>query len=325
MKKFKSKKYKKIKLLKWLIYIILIFIFYKVTINILFDIKLTSSNEEFIVGLLNDSNHHMLYQKKNNDFINKFVKFVGNIDVNEPVSILKKVFGYEYREIIEEEEKEDIIQTDYISDPNPTTSTSPRVYIYNTHQLESYDLTNYEEYNITPNVLMASYLLKGMLYKNGIETMVETANIQDFLSLNGWNYNYSYMASKYYIEDTLKKYPNLDLLIDLHRDAIPKTSSTITIDDKNYAKVLFVVGTDHDNYQANLDLANQLNELIKKKNPLLSRGVITKGGENVNGIYNQDLSPKIVLIECGGKENSIDEVMNTISVLTEVITEYLGG
>lgn len=325
MKKFKSKKYKKIKLFKWIIYIILIILFYKVTINVLFDIKLTSSNEEFIVSLLNDSNHHMLYQKKNNDFINKFVRFVGNIDVNEPVSILKKVFGYEYKEVVLEEEKEDIVKTEYIEDPNPTVSTSPQVYIYNTHQLESYDLTNYEEYNITPNVLMASYLLKGMLYKNGIETIVETANIQDFLSLNGWNYNYSYLASRYYIEDILKKYPNLDLLIDLHRDAIPKASSTVTIDDKNYAKILFVVGTDHKNYQANLDLANQLNELIKKKYPLLSRGVITKSGENVNGIYNQDLSSKIVLIECGGNQNSIDEVMNTISVLTEVITEYLGG
>ena len=113
-------------------------------------------------------------------------------------------------------------------------------------------------------------------------------------------------------------------MIDLHRDAISKDKSTAQINGKNYAKVLFVVGLEHENYEANLELANKLNSLIKEKYPAISRGVITKQGAGVNGIYNQDLSPKSVLIECGGKENSIDEVMNTTEILTQIIKEYLG-
>ena len=144
------------------------------------------------------------------------------------------------------------------------------------------------------------------------------------MNLNGWNYNQSYQASRFYVTDALNKYPSLDLIIDLHRDAIPATSSTVTIDDKNYAKVLFVVGKEHDNYESNLDLATKLNDLIKEKYPSLTRGITIKSGSNVNGIYNQDLSGKIVLIELGGYENNIEEVMNTMEILSLIIKEYLG-
>ena len=170
---------------------------------------------------------------------------------------------------------------------------------------------------------MAAYLLKGLLNKASIPTIVETGNINDFLSLNGWNYASSYKASRYYLEEAIKQNPNLKLIIDLHRDSIPKDKSTITIGDKNYAKILFVIGTDYDKYEENLSLATTLNNIIQEKYPNLSRGIITKGGAGVNGVYNQDINNKIVLIECGGNENTIDEVMNTMVALKETIQTYL--
>lgn len=325
MKKFKSKKIRKKYFLKILMYICIIYITYQTTTNILLDFKLEKSNEDFIIALLNDSNHHLLYEKRKNNLLDKVIKYIGNIDINRPVSMLKKVFGYEFKEEKQVvEEVEDEVITNYIEDPNPISVDKPIVYIYNTHQLESYNATNYTDYNITPNVLMASYLLKERLNNLGIGTIVETANINDFLSLNGWSYSASYKASRYYVEDTIKKNPNLKLIIDLHRDAIPKSSSTITIDGKNYAKILFVIGKEYDHYEENLEIANKINEIIKEKYPLLTRGVITKEGENVNGVYNQDLSNKIILIECGGNENTIDEVMNTIEVLSKAIKKYIG-
>lgn len=273
----------------------------------------------------------MLYEKKNHNLANQFLKVISNIDIKKPVTILENVFGYELpnQTITDEDDlnlEEDFLEDPsiYIKDPNPTKITDPIVYIYNTHQLEGYSATNFEEYNITPNVLMASYLLKEKLNKAGIPTLVETSNVSDFLTLNNWDYSECYQASKFFITDTLNKYPNLKLLIDLHRDAISKDASTTEINGKKYAKILFVVGLEHSNYQANLDLANLLSNRIKQKFPTLSRGVMTKQGKGVNGIYNQNLSPYSVLIECGGKENSIDEVMNTIEALSIIIQEYLG-
>ena len=142
--------------------------------------------------------------------------------------------------------------------------------------------------------------------------------------MNNWSYNYSYRASRYFLEETLKKNNNLDLIIDLHRDAISREASTIEYDGKKYAKVLFVVGKDYDTYEKNMELTNKLNDIFKSYIPNISRGVIVKGGSNVNGIYNQDLNQNIVLIECGGSENTIDEVINTINVLSNVIKDYLG-
>ena len=217
------------------------------------------------------------------------------------------------------------LNSDYIEDTNKDNNIeNPIVYIYNTHQLEEYNKTNLEEYNIKPNVLMASYILREYLNRNNIKTVVETADITDFLNVNGWNYSKSYNASRFYLDEAIKKYPNLKLIIDLHRDAIEYNASTVTINDKKYAKVLFVVGLDYENYQPNLDLANSLNNLINSKYPGLSRGVLKKSGKNVNGIYNQDLKNNIVLIECGGYQNNIDEVMNTMIALSDIIKIYLG-
>ena len=61
---------------------------------------------------------------------------------------------------------------------------------------------------------------------------------------------------------------------------------------------------EYKSYEKNLSVANIINEKIKKKYPSLTRGVMLKSGDNVNGIYNQDLNQNIILMECGGNENT---------------------
>lgn len=321
MKKFKARKRKKFKLFKISICLIIVYIIYQFTFNILFDIKLKSNNEEFIKMLLSDSNHYMIYEKRKNNLLDKFIGYFSSI-TSEPTTILNSTINQNIK-VSSDEVVSDVL-TEYIDDPNPIDIDNPKVYIYNTHQLEGYDATNYSDYNITPNVQMASYLLKDKLNNMNIPTIVETGNINDFLSLNGWNYASSYKASRYYLESTLNKYNNLDLIIDLHRDSITHDSSTIEYNGKKYAKILFVVGKDYNTYEKNLELSNRLNNLLKEEVPEISRGVIIKGGNSVNGIYNQDLNNNIVLIECGGNENTIDEIINTVDILSIAIQKYMG-
>ena len=87
--------------------------------------------------------------------------------------------------------------------------------------------------------------------------------------------------------------------------------------------MLFVVGLEHDGYEENLKLAKILNEKIKLKYPGLSRGVLEKKGPGVNGIYNQDFNKNTILIEVGGQYNYIEEVNNTLKIISQVIYEYL--
>lgn len=322
-KKFHTKRRKKHKLIKILILILVCYFSFESTTYYVLKSQLATSNEEFLQNMLRDSNHYLLYQKSEENVIAKIGKYFMDFDLEKPLSLLGVP-------TVEEQTKEEMVfQEDpdatFVSNPVEKTdvSSSPQVYIYNTHQTESYSMKTLEPYNITPSVMMASYLMKEHFQKAGIETIVEETNISDYMKEQGYQYAKSYVASRTFVESILKKYPDLKLIIDLHRDAIPHDSSTITIGEKNYAKVLFIVGMNNPNYQANLSLAQSISDLINQSYPKLSRGIMSKSGSNVNGLYNQDLNGNMILLELGANENTIDEVQNTVEAIVPIISAYL--
>jgi stage II sporulation protein P len=168
------------------------------------------------------------------------------------------------------------------------------------------------------------YKFKEELNKYNIDVDVETSDINNFLIINNLDYGYSYLASRYFIEEKINN-NNYDLIIDLHRDATNHDDTFININDIPCVKILFVVGALNENYEVNYHLAIKLNDMINEKYPGMSRGVILKKGPNVNGLYNQDLSDKMILLELGGNNNTEQEVINTINFISEVIGEYLYG
>ncbi len=321
MKKFKRRK----NYFKYVVLIFIIVILYFIISTFVLKIKLTSSNEEFLRELLKDSNHHLAYEN-NNSLSSYFLKLISRIDIENPISILNSFFGYDDVSnftVVSADSNVEPAFSDYVLDPTSKKIENPIVYIYNTHQTENYSYKAYEDYNITPNVMMASYILRERLDDKNIEAIVEDANIKEILNSNSWSYSSSYKASRFLIKDTIKKYPNIKLFIDLHRDSVSHKVSTTSSNGKKYAKVMFVIGKEYDSYKKNLEVANKLNNIIKNK-ASISRGVLLKEGKNVNGVYNQDINPNIILIECGGNENSLEEVINTINLLAEAISIYLG-
>ncbi len=321
MAKLRLKRKKRIKFKNLLLLFICITCF-SISFSFVYNINLYSSNEEFIGSLLADSNH---YKKYSQNIISKITNIIYSSTVDKPITLLTSTLNFNGDISYDEEYNADELETisKHISDPNPTDAKDPIVYIFNSHQLENYSGSNYEAYNITPNVMMASYIMREKLKDRGIEAVVEENDITEFIRINSWDYNYSYLASRYYINAAVEEYPSIKYFIDIHRDSITKTNSTITINNVSYAKVLFVVGLEHEAYQNNLDLANYINTKIANKYPNLTRGVITKKGANVNGIYNQDISPNAILIEIGGYENTIDEVYNTVVVLADILKETI--
>ena len=197
------------------------------------------------------------------------------------------------------------------------------VYIYNTHQEEKYTSNYKEPYSLTSSVLIASKILREYLKEYGINAIVEEDSISDKLHSLNWKYGYSYKVSRIFMEDTYKKNPSLKFFIDLHRDSSVYDKTTTEIDGVKYARVLFVVGLDHDNYEPNLKLAQNLRKMIDQYNNTLCRGIMKKSGKGVNGIYNQDFNEKTMLIEVGGQYNSISEVNNTLKVLANILATYI--
>ena len=312
MKKIKLKK-RKFKF-RIIVYGLIMFLGYELSFNIIMNLKLVNNNEDFIKALIIDSNYHLLYEKKSSDIFTKLFSKV--LNVNKPVSILENTLHFTPNENLTYVNNPKLEEVEKLEVPQA-------VYIYNTHQSEAYSGDALEGYNIKPGVMMASYIMQEKLAKNGIKADVMEDNITDYLNLNNMNYSKSYEASRKFLTEALSKYKDYKLIIDLHRDSLPKDKSTVIINNKSCAKISFVVGLDHKNSNQNMETANKLNEKIKIKYPTLTRGIISKGGAGSNGIYNQDLSPNIVLIEIGGPENTIDEVLNTIELIAPIIGEYI--
>lgn len=332
----KKKKVKKAKM-KYIIYIAIVYITFSYTFyNMIKDNK-TITNEEFIKILVTSGNANILSKNKTTNLVNSTMKFLFNIDFKKPTtifntSILKygaskvkktaQTISIEYND--DYSNMEDLKEvSDYIKDPNPNSNKNPLIYLYNTHQLENYNQQNLEIYGITPNVQMASYVLKERLNEQNIPTIAEQANMSDILDKNKWDYTYSYQASKQLLQTAIKNNSSLKYFIDIHRDSIPKNLSTATINNKSYAKILFVIGQDHTSWEQNYNLASKLNSLLDKNYQGLSRGILKKTGPKVNGIYNQDVNPNCILIEVGGTDNTIEEVYNTMEALANTIAQYL--
>ena len=323
----KLKKRTKRKQFKYIFLVIFMYLVFSYTFYNSFKNNKNISNEQFINFLLNNGNSNFTNEYKFPNIINKTMSYFLKIDFTNPESLFNEsILGYTNEESEEDEYSnlEELKEISYyIEDPNKVDIENPIVYIYNSHQLENYNNSNLEIYGITPNVLMASYLLKEKLNQKGISTIVEDTNLTEFLELNNWNHANSYRASRIFMLDKQNTYQSLKYYIDIHRDSINKNQSTITINNKSYARILFVVGLEHHNYQKNLDLANDINNLFNKHYKGLSRGVLKKEGANVDGIYNQDISENAMLIEVGGVDNNIDEVLNTINAISDILSIYI--
>lgn len=271
---------------------------------------------KFTLALNANLNKKSLFKKtfKNRNIINSISNKI-NEEFNNPTNIVKKELNnYKIDKLEEKVAKQTF---DYVKNDDVL------VYIYNSHQGEKYAYDYLENYNIVPDVKMVAHMIEDNLAKQNIKVAVEDSDILAYMKEKGYNHAQSYIASRIYLEEAIKKYPTARLFIDLHRDAATHSVTYTKIDGKECAKVLFVVGLENENYQKNLELTTKINNTINTKYPTLSRGIMKKQGPGVNGVYNQDVSDKVILLEVGGNENNIDELINTTNLISNVIGEYL--
>lgn len=313
-KRFKSKRYKHLKIKFYVLIIIFSFIVYLVFLN--------NNNEEKIVELYLNT--------VKNDIKTELTKTY--ISINSPENVIYSSLNKKIKkkELSAFNIKEDNFNykkshTDYVEDPNPKVVKNPIVYLYNTHQLEEYYGETPNNYNVKPNVLIASYMLKEKLNNKNIPTIVETSNIKKYIEKHNLKYYESYKASRHFIIKRKKENKNLKYFIDIHRDSISRSKSTLKYKNKKYAKVVFVIGTEFNNYKNNMKFAKSLSNKINIQVPNLSKGIIKKSGKGVNGIYNEDVDNNLILIEVGGVGNTIEEVNNTLEVLANSIESYIRG
>lgn len=212
------------------------------------------------------------------------------------------------------------------SKPVKTASVSPTFLIYHTHNRESYfpELKKgaKDASSKTVNVTLVGKRLAASLEKLGMPAIHQTTDYPT--KVQKFNYAYSYKYSKQTVVEALKEHKDLTYLFDIHRDSQKRGKTTVEINGKDYAKILFVIGERNPHWKENKALALKLHEALNAKYPGISRGVLSKGPGTGNAEYNQSLSPGSLVVEMGGVDNTLEESYRSADALAGVMKELVG-
>lgn len=185
------------------------------------------------------------------------------------------------------------------------------IYIYSTHQQEAYigDLTVYN----------ASQILADKLRLLGYTVIVEEGDFIKYGQENDMDYNMSYQISRKFITDAIMNNGGFDLIIDFHRDSVPRESTYITVNGVDYAKMMCVIGGLTDNAYEITKRASTLYDSCNSRVNGIMKNTMTR-----EAYYNQDMSSNMLLIEVGSDNNTFDEVKNSVEILAWGIAQILG-
>lgn len=198
-------------------------------------------------------------------------------------------------------------------------AAKPEVFIYHTHTTESFLPGDNDKLDPTQNICSVGELVKKELEENyGIAVIHDTTihNVEDYYQ--------SYNKSAVTVDKYLKQYKDFKLVIDMHRDSVPKEAATIKLNGENVAKFMFVMARKNPHYDKNISDVNKLMSISNKLFPGLCKGLY--GQYNYGTRYfNQDKSNNAMLIEVGSDTNQLSEAQACAKYLARIIAEYING
>ncbi len=253
------------------------------------------------------------------DLENKYTKI---IDENN----IKETYTNKYKDIkINNQTEFDI--SSIIENASYTFTDNKKVVIYHTHTCESYTPTENYKYPMTDSyrttdlnftVAKVGDELSSQLEKYGFN-VIHSKTYHDYPSYNG-----SYGRSLKTLESILTKNKDVEITIDLHRDAVGSKSNyapSVQIGDEVCAQVMFVIGTDgsgltHDNWRKNLQYAIKVQSIADELYPGLFRPIILR-----NARYNQHLTTASTIIEVGATGNTLEQCLASMKYVANVLNK----
>lgn len=205
--------------------------------------------------------------------------------------------------------------------PVAENKLTKKVLLYHTHYWEAYKPANNgsDSNAANPNVgvFRAGSDIAQVLLNNGIGSLHPDQR--------DWGYNAAYAGSRQLVQNNLKQNPSLTYLIDIHRDSLGGSVTTMNLNGNSFARISLIIGETNPGYTANLYFAKQLKSILDKQYPGLVRGIVGKTKFTGDGVYNQDLSKNAILIEIGGVDNTLAEVDRSSKAVGEALAEYIKG
>lgn len=110
------------------------------------------------------------------------------------------------------------------------------------------------------------------------------------------------------------------LIFDVHRDAVDPEEYENTVDGEEVTRIMFVVGQQNQNADNNRDFATELKKIADEEHPGLIKGIL-----GAQGNYNQDLTPRAILLEVGSHENSREDAERAVALFADIVDDYAAG
>ena len=223
---------------------------------------------------------------------------------------------------------EDLLQVDRLLSKDMRAQGSadePQILIYHTHAQEAF-ANSVEGDESTSIVGVGEYLASILREKYGYNVLHHTE------SYDKESRDYAYSNSLPALEQLLADYPSIEVVIDLHRDAMPENRRLVVdIQGRPTAQFMFFNGLsrttkgnieylDNPYLEDNLAFSFQMQTACNEYYPGLARRIYLKAYR-----YNMHLCPKTLLIELGAQNNTVEEAMNACDPLAHVLDLVLSG
>lgn len=209
--------------------------------------------------------------------------------------------------------------------------SKPAVLIFHSHTSESYELSEnaeyYEDETFRSNNELLNVVRVGTEITNYLEKMGYTV-IHD-KTIHDDSYNDSYPHSRKTIESILKENPQIEIVIDIHRDSIDidsgaKIRPVSVINGKKAAQMMIIAGTeegkitDFPDWEENLRFAVHLQKKCEDMFPGIMRPILFTQKK-----YNMDITHFSLLIEMGSEVNTLEEACYSGRILASVLASFM--
>ena len=202
----------------------------------------------------------------------------------------------------------------------------PQILIYHTHSQEAF-VDSIPGDESTTIVGAGEKLAQLLREKYGYNVLHLTE------SFDKESRDYAYSNSLPVLEQLLEENPSIEVVIDLHRDAMPEDRRLVVdLQGRPTAQFMFFNGLSRTAKNGpieslenpylgdNLAFSFQMQTASNEYYPGIARRIYLKAYR-----YNLHLRPKSLLIELGAQNNTVEEIMNAIDPLAHIIHLVLVG
>ena len=203
----------------------------------------------------------------------------------------------------------------------------PLVYIYHTHSQEGY--ADSKSGDASMSVIALGDRLTEILTEEYGLSVLHNPYAYDMVE-GEEERSRAYNYAKADLEKVLEEHPSIQVIIDLHRDAVPEEMHLVTeIDGKPTAKIMFFNGLSENREgemeslpnpyrEDNLAFSLQMMLNAEAYYPGFMRGIYLKCYR-----YNLHFRPRSVLVEVGAQNNTFEEAMNAMEPLADIMTRVM--